>query len=308
MTLSPIILFVYNRPKHTLQTLEALQKNTLSDQSKLYIYADGARENADAKDLSNIQKVRQIIRQKKWCQSIEIIENETNQGLAKSIIKGVSEITERYGRAIILEDDIVTSKGFLTYMNDALNFYEKQEKVMHIAGYFYPVNTQLPTTFFYENTSCWGWATWHRAWQHLNLNATDLLQQLEQKNATHHFNINGTYDFTQQLKDNISGKLQTWAIYWYTSVYLKGGLCLHPHQSLVQNIGFDGTGEHCSFNTVYRVPELAAHIPIESIPLEISESARTTMMDFYNRATNLPLHQRIYRKFVQLKKSIADSP
>ena len=307
MNHAPIILFVYNRPKHTLQTLEALQKNTLFDQSKLYIYADGARKNANEKDLSNIQKVRQIIRQKKWCKSVEIIENETNQGLAKSIVKGVSEVIERYGRAIILEDDIVTSKGFLTYMNDALNFYEKQEKVMHIAGYFYSVNTQLPTTFFYENTSCWGWATWHRAWQHLNLDATDLLQQLEQKNATHHFNINGTYDFTQQLKDNISGALHTWAIYWYASVYLQGGLCLHPHQSLVQNIGFDGTGEHCSFNTIYRIPKLASHIPVESIPLQISEPARTAMMDFHNRATNPPLHQRIYRKFARIKNSVFSS-
>jgi len=299
MTLSPIILFVYNRPKHTLQTLEALQKNTLSDQSKLYIYADGARENTNEKDLSNIKKVREIIHQKKWCHSVEIIENKTNQGLAKSIIKGVSEVIERHGRAIILEDDIVTSKGFLTYMNDALNFYENQKEVMHVAGYFYPVNAKLPNTFFYENTSCWGWATWHRAWQHLNLDATDLLQKIEQKNATHHFNINGTYDFTQQLKDNINGALDTWAIYWYTSVYLRGGLCLHPHQSLVQNVGFDGTGEHCSFNTVYHVPELAQYIPIESIPLEISQSARTAMMDFYNRATNPPLYQRIYRKFVR---------
>jgi len=304
MTLSPIILFVYNRPKHTLQTLEALQKNTLSDQSELYIYADGARENANEKDLSKIKKVREIIRQKKWCHSVEIIENKTNQGLAKSIIKGVSEVIERHGRAIILEDDIVTSKGFLTYMNDALNFYENQKEVMHVAGYFYPVKTKLPSTFFYENTSCWGWSTWHRAWQHLNLDATDLLQKIEQKNATHHFNINGTYDFTQQLKDNINGALDTWAIYWYTSVYLRGGLCLHPHQSLVQNVGFDGTGEHCSFNTVYHVPELAQYIPIESIPLEISQSARTAMMDFYNRATNPPLHQRIYRKFVRLKNSV----
>jgi len=305
MPYAPIILFVYNRPKHTLQTLEALQKNRLSDESKLYIYADGARENADEKDLSNINKVRQIIRQKKWCNSVEIIENESNRGLAQSIITGVGEVIKRHGRAIILEDDIVTSKGFLAYMNDALNFYKNTEKVMHIAGYFYPVNTQLPTTFFYENTSCWGWATWQRAWQYLNLDAVDLLQQLEQKNAMRHFNINGTYDFGQHLKDNMSGALRTWAIFWYASVYLQGGLCLHPNRSLVQNIGFDGTGEHCSFNTVYHIPELAPHIPVESIPLEISESARMAMMGFYQHIDKPTLYQRIYRKLRKLYRDFS---
>lgn len=300
MTLSPIILFVYNRPKHTLQTLEALHQNALADQSTLYIYADGARDNANEKEQLNIKKVRETIRRKKWCKTVQIIESETNKGLAKSIVQGVSEATERHGRAIVLEDDIITSPGFLTYMNDALNFYEKQTQVMHIAGYFYPVKTELPTTFFYENTSCWGWATWHRAWQHLNFDADDLLRKIEQKNATNHFNINGAYDFTAQLKDNISGKLDTWAIFWYASVYLRGGLCLHPGISMVQNIGFDGTGEHCSFNTVYQVHELAQHIPVEFISLKISETARTAMMDFYNRAANPPLHQRIYRKFVRL--------
>ena len=296
MPISPVILFVYNRPAHTLKTLEALKNNALSEETTLYIYADGAKENSDTKTTQNIQKVRQIIRQKKWCGTINIIESDGNKGLAKSIIEGVSEIVEQHGRAIILEDDIVTSPFFLTYMNEALNFYEKEEKVMHISGYMYPIKTALPETFFYNNTSCWGWATWQRAWQHLNTNAEDLLAHLNQKNAIHHFNINGSYDFTSHLKDNLDGKLNTWAIFWYASVYLRGGLCLHPHRSLVQNIGFDGTGEHCNFNPTYHIPELVKDIRIQQIPLETSEQARSAMVDFYNHAANPSIYTRIYRK------------
>ncbi len=287
---------------HTRKTLEALSANALSESSVLYIYADGAKENADAKTLQNIREVRQIIRQKKWCGTVHIIESKRNKGLAISIREGVSEVVQRHGKVIILEDDIVTSSGFLTYMNDALRMYEQEERVMHISGYFCPVKANLSQTFFYNNTTCWGWATWQRAWQHLNTDAADLLQQLEQKNATHHFNINGSYDFAEHLRDNLNGKLNTWAIFWYASVYLRDGLCLHPHQSLVQNIGFDGTGEHCNFNTIYRIPELAQRIEVTPIPLQIPEQARQAMVRFYGHALHPPLHIRAWRK---LQRTIA---
>jgi len=300
MPVSPVILFVYNRPVHTLKTLEALRNNALSEETILYIYADGAKESDDSKARQNLQEVRQIIRQKKWCRTVHIIENRENKGLAKSILKGVNEVITQYGKAIILEDDIVTSPSFLTYMNDALNFYEKEEQVMHVTGYMYPVKATLPETFFYNNPSCWGWATWQSAWQHLNLDATDLLQKLEQKNATHYFNINGSYDFVGHLKGNLEGRLQTWAIFWYASVYLHDGLCLHPHRSLVQNIGFDGTGEHCNFNTAYHIPELAQHIHIGEVPLEISEAARVAIADFYRNISHSSMYDRVYRKWRQL--------
>src|SRR5687767_6286773 len=105
-SLAPIVLFVYNRPWHTLKTLEALSKNFLADQSKLYVYADGEKDDASDSSKHRIKEVRQLIREKKWCAEVEIIEHQRNLGLADSVTKGVTEILDKHGRIIVLEDDI----------------------------------------------------------------------------------------------------------------------------------------------------------------------------------------------------------
>ena len=94
--LAPIVLFVYNRPWHTRQTLEALSKNSLADQSILYIYADGAKENATDAQLNEIKEVRCLIREKKWCKQVEIIEREKNIGVENVMITGITEIINKY--------------------------------------------------------------------------------------------------------------------------------------------------------------------------------------------------------------------
>ena len=159
MTYAPIVLFVYNRPWHTEQTLRALMANDLAAASELFIYADGAKPNADADQLQRISDVRALIRREPWCGKVHIIESEINKGLADSIIAGVTEVVNQHGRAIVLEDDIVPTRGFLRYMNDALTLYEKDERVMLVSGYIYPYKhiPKTPTTYFMRVYACWGW-------------------------------------------------------------------------------------------------------------------------------------------------------
>ena len=140
MILAPIIVFAYNRPYHLRQTLEALSENDLSDQSNLIIFCDGPKNNASPEQLEAIKEVRSIAHAKKWCKKVIVEESEYNKGLADSIVNGVSSVVEEYGRVIVLEDDIVTSRGFLKYMNDALELYEHDDQVMHISGYMYPLS------------------------------------------------------------------------------------------------------------------------------------------------------------------------
>ncbi len=130
--LAPIILFTYNRPWHTRQTIEALQKNLYADKSRLIILSDGPKTEID---VPKVQKVREYIKTVKGFRSIEIIEREKNWGLANNIIDGVTRIINEYGKIIVLEDDIVTSPYFLKFMNEALEFYKDEERVMHISGY-----------------------------------------------------------------------------------------------------------------------------------------------------------------------------
>ena len=153
MTLSPIALFVYNRPHHTRKTLESLMANAELSDSPLYVFCDGAKRK---KDIPLVQATRELIRSYEL-DNATIIEREENMGLANSIITGVTELCNKYGRVIVVEDDLYLSPYFLKYMNTALDTYEEYDAVMHISGYLFPVRGQLPDTFFYRATSCWGW-------------------------------------------------------------------------------------------------------------------------------------------------------
>ena len=250
MTLAPIVLFVYNRPWHSQQTIEALQKNELSSESELFIYSDAPKAE---KDQEKVQEVHDYVHSIGGFKKITIIERVENWGLANSIIDGVTAIVNQYGKIIVLEDDIVTSPCFLRYMNDALDYYQDEGKVMHISGWNYPINTEgLPQTVFLRATSCWGWATWSRAWQFFDKNPQKLLETFTKKDR-YNIDFNGTAGMWSQVTGNLSGKLNTWAIFWYASVFKVNGLCLHPTNSLVENIGHDGSGVHCGASDLYNV-------------------------------------------------------
>ncbi|MCS6968878.1 MAG: glycosyltransferase [Cytophagales bacterium] len=284
MSLAPIVLFVYKRPWHTQQTLEALAANELADQSILYIFADGPQTDATEEQKEKIRQVRELIRSRKWCKEVHIVERQRNWGLADNIIDGVTQIVNRYGRIIVLEDDLVTSPGFLRYMNEALELYANEPRVMHISGYMFPVEGKLPDTFFYNANSCWGWATWARAWKYFINDPLYLYRQVtKSKNSIRRFNIENSCPFTSQLEANIIGTLKTWCVRWYASFFIAGGYALYPRCSLVNNIGHDSSGEHCNAEgqNVYYCKELALHIPVQKQPVKENLLVRQLMQDFY---------------------------
>ncbi len=267
--MAPIVFFAFKRPHHTRRALEALSKCEGAENSHLFIFCDGSRGASDA---DGVQQVRSLVREQQWAEKVTIIEQECNQGLADSIIRGVTYITNLLGRAIVIEDDLIVSRYFLRYMNDALKIYEDTPKVMHIAGYTHPVRGVLPETFFYRVPSCWGWATWKRAWSHFEANAADLVHAIKKGNHSHEFNIEGSRDFLNMLQLQADGKLDSWAIRWYASVFMNQGLCLHPGRSLVRNIGHDGSGSHCPPTDRYLVsPSLE---PVRNFATDLSEDGQ----------------------------------
>ncbi|MGB0238020.1 MAG: sugar transferase [Cycloclasticus sp.] len=248
MTLAPIVLFVYNRPWHTKQTIETLQKNNLASDSELFIYSDAAKHH---KDVASVQDVRDYIHNVTGFKNIKIIERETNWGLADSIIDGVTTIVNEYGKVIVLEDDLVTSPYFLKYMNDALTFYKDEEKVWHISGWNYPIETEhTENVFLWRVMNCWGWATWSDKWAHYEKDVDKVINEFssEDKKA---FNLDGVEDFFKQVYLNQKGELNTWAIFWYASIFKNNGLCLNPVRTLVDNVGHDGSGVHCTAKKGY---------------------------------------------------------
>lgn len=243
--LAPIVLFIYNRPEHTLQTLDALSKNTLAKASDLIIFCDGSKENATQEQIEKINQAREIAKSKQWCKTVEIRESEKNKGLATSIIEGVTETVNKYGKIIVLEDDIVTGKYFLEFMNTALDKYVNEKKVWHITGYRYPVSKKKKGSYFYPVMDCWGWATWSNRWCYFKKDALYYKSTFTEK-MIRSFNMDGVdSDKWAQIEANISGKINTWAIFWGASIFEQKGLCLGPYVSLVKNIGLDNSGEHC---------------------------------------------------------------
>jgi hypothetical protein len=242
MNCAPVVVFAYNRPLHVQATLEALAANELAAKTDLIVYADGPR-NPEAEPA--VQAVRAYLQTLEGFRSVTIRTRGKNWGLADSIVDGVSTVVNDCGRVIVLEDDLLTSPFFLRYMNDALDRYADEARVMHIAGHMLDLAPGgLPEAFFLRQSSCWGWGTWARAWQHFRCDPQKLLQTFSSADI-HRFNLDGAYDYWTQVEANAQGSLKTWAVFWYASVFQRRGLCLHPRSSLVRNIGFDGTGTNC---------------------------------------------------------------
>ena len=261
MTLAPIIIFAYNRPVHLQQTLDALAKNEWAEQSDLFIFCDGAEEGALAEQLDRIKENRKVAHAAKGFKSVTVIERPKNIGLKANIVGAVTEILNKYGRIITLEDDIVTSKGFLRFMNEALDMYMDDEQVMHISGYMWPHRWPLPETFFYEVPyPGGGWATWARAWKYYDDDAAKLYHIWESR--WDEFNMFGGDYLQKQLAANYEGRMNTWFVKWHAILLERGALTLYPGNSLTNNIGFDNLATNCYESHKFDV------VPVDSITVK----------------------------------------
>ncbi len=293
MNKAPIALFVYNRPEHTRKTLEYLKNNYEALGSDLHVFSDGPRTMADR---ARVSEVRDVVNNIDGFNRITVIEKNGNFGLANSIVTGVTELCDKYGKVIVIEDDLLTSPYFLTYMNDALVEYEQIDRIMHVSGYMFPVDRamSLPDAFFLRMTSSWGWATWKRAWNNFEPSAERLLQKINAANLKSEFDIMSTFNYTKMLKKQCAGTIDSWAIRWYASVFLENGLGLFPAQPYVKNIGFDDSGVHCGKVSHYdvRLSEKGAiQMPIE---LGVCYEANISLQEFY-RKNRESFYQKIIR-------------
>lgn len=280
MNLAPIIVFAYDRPDHLRRTLDALAKNDLASQSELYIYCDGAKDTAPQEQIERILANRKVAHSASGFQSVSVIERPHNVGLKANIVGAVTEIVNKYGRVITLEDDIVTSSGFLRYMNDALELYKDDEQVMHISGYMWPHRWPLPETFFYPVPyPGGGWATWARAWQHYSDDADAL--HAYWKNRWDEFNLFGGDYLQKQLVANHKGEMNTWFIKWHAVMLQRQGLTLYPGQSLTNNIGFDELATNCYKSNQFDIDHPAESIQVKRKPIRVSKLAAHEIYAFY---------------------------
>jgi hypothetical protein len=261
-----------------------LLKNSLASESHLFIYADGAKDESQQE---TVNEVRSYIRSIQGFKQVTLIERNENWGLARNIIDGVTTQVNRYGKVIVLEDDLIVAPYFLQFMNDALETYKDEPKVGHIQACDFTQDPTLPETFLIKWTGSWGWATWDRAWKHFNPNGNELLQELEERKLTYVFDFNGKYGFTRMLRRQIEGKNNSWAIRWNAGLFLKDILSLNVGRSLVQNEGFDGSGTNCGGGGLY-----ASHLYLQPLfitpisPIEENKEARQAFIRYYARTNS----------------------
>ena len=287
-TYAPIALFAFNRPNHLARTLEALAACPEAWQTSITLYCDGSRRSSDD---AAVAAVRGVAQATTGFASLTVAPSERNLGLASSIIRGVGAQLAVSDRVIVVEDDLVVSPHFLRFMNRGLDLYADEPRVASIHGYTYPTGEVLPETFFQRGADCWGWATWARAWRHFEPDGAQLLARLRQRRLTRQFDLEGSYPFTRMLEDQIAGRNNSWAIRWHAACYLDELLTLYPGRTLVENIGNDSSGTHCSTTDIYTGAPSGQAINLQPMQVEESVAARDAFKRFHRR--NHSLRQRV---------------
>lgn len=276
MALAPVALFIYRRPEHVRRTLATLRACKELADSPITIYCDGPKTPDAAEAVTEARRVARSLAPS----HTRFVERETNLGLAKSIIGGVSELTDEHGKVIVVEDDLEVAPTFLRFLNTGLERYAGDDRVMQVSAYQFPVDVSSKALFMAFPTS-WGWATWKRAWAHFDEAATGYAALESDPALRRRFDLDGSYPYFAMLEQQRRGEVDSWAIRWHLSVFMRQGLVLYPGKSLVRNTGFDGSGTHIAAGGGFVTEDVrAAEAPDEMPGVTLDAAAQRRVFDF----------------------------
>ncbi|UBM58911.1 glycosyltransferase [Marinilongibacter aquaticus] len=271
---APIVLFCFNRPDKVHQTVQSLLKNDLADQSELIVFCDGPRHQ---KDKELVDEVLRLVEGIKGFKRVSIHAQKQNVGLANSIIGGLNTVFENAEQAIVLEDDILVSRDFLTFMNTALERYENEGLIGSVSGYSFKLEEceEGDSYFLVKRASSWGWGTWRNRWQSVDWQVSDFPDFIKNKPAQERFMFAGKDQLPMLVKQQ-RGEIQSWAVRWTYHHFLKNQFCLVPKYAKVRNIGTDGSGTNFTNSTEAYSTDLNEGLP--PFPKEIK--AKDSVQNF----------------------------
>ena len=249
-TIAPIVVVAFNRPDALKSALVSLAKNPLAENSDLFIFIDGPRENRpDEKE--KVQHVKMVAEAATGFKSVTIKASEQNKGLAKSIIGAATELINQYGKVIVVEDDLYLSPSFLTYMNTMLEAYKNDSRIMQVTGY--SAKIRHPERFHCDHyltrrAHSWSWGTWKDRWETVDWEVKDFDKLAASKEKQKAFNEYGS-DLFGMLKDWKTGANNSWYIRFNYAMHKQGRFSIAPIYSLVRNDGFGAEATNCkSYN------------------------------------------------------------
>ena len=281
---APVLIIAFNRFDHFRQLIDSLILNDEKSNTEIYIYIDGPKNENDSAVIKKI--INYSVNFEKLFKKINIVERKFNIGLAKNITNSINDVLSKHNKIIVLEDDIIVSSSFLKYMNWALNFYQKYKNVWHINAHnhikinYLTFLSQPKNIFLWRGMDCWGWATWKSKWLHYSKDPESLIKNFTQDDI-YRFNYDNTLDLWRQVIQNKKGIIDTWAIFWYATIFKNNGLSVSPYHRYVKNIGFDGSGIHCVYD------EQEQNVNIESV---LNESS------YFSSQTKMIENKKIFKK------------
>lgn len=296
---SPIILFVYNRPEHTMQTLTALNNNIGVDESELFIFSDNAKSSQDKSNVLNVRSLLRKFEKDNQFKKVHICEWEEHKGLADSVITGVSDVFRQYERVIVLEDDLITSNDFLKFMNGALDYYKTDGRVWSIAGYspkLKPLSKYKEDVYLCLRAGSWGWATWKDRWKSIDWDVKDYEDFKQDRKKQKQFRRRG-YNMPDMLERQMRGEIDSWAIRFCYEQFKQNKITVNPTVSRIRNIGFDGTGTHGGVSEKWDVQLNKEISDIHYIPLNMDRRIVNSYYTFF--AGNM-----FYRGYSRVKSFI----
>jgi hypothetical protein len=239
---APIAVFAYRRTVHLERVLDALEACPEFKNSPCFVFSDGPKTEDDEK---HVAAVRALLKTR-MRPNMTLIESPANKGLELSVTNGVTKLCNEFGRAIVIEDDLVVAPAALAWFNAALDRYQNETRVWQISGFQFnvPEFAERSEGLFLSLTTAWGWATWKRAWDLYDPAMTGWERLKSDRGLRRRFDVDGSYPYSDMLLKQKERGLETWDISWWWRVFSSGGVTLFPPQSLVANIGFDETATH----------------------------------------------------------------
>jgi len=236
----PVVVFVYKRLTETMRTIESLIQNPESSSTDLIVFIDGAKDDFEQLE---VNRVAQYVSNLTSFKSLEIIQRQSNFGLANSFINGISEVLSKFDAAIFLEDDNLLSRDFLKYMNLTLSKYLKDSKVLAVTGYSFPLIPRKTKPYFIHGAGTWSMGTWARSWKLFESDAVSALQKVDDCGLSSKMNLYGI-DFYSMLEKQAKGEIDSWGVRWWATAVIHQMVTLYPGMPLCVNIGGNAQGTH----------------------------------------------------------------
>lgn len=297
---APVIVFAYRRLDKIKECLESVRKCDIAGESDLYIFADGPKGTQDEQDVRNVVSYLEDAIKEGGFKKTELIKSEYNCGLAASVINGVSDVIEDYGKAVVIEDDLTVAKDFLVYMNKALDFYENDRNIWSVTGYTQPLKSlsRYDHDIYYGYRGCtYGWGTWKDRWESVDWEVTSYHRFLASDHMKKLFRRGGG-DMPLMLKHQMEGRLDSWGIRWCFAQSMQDRYTVYPARSLVINHGYDGSGTHKS---VQEGMNDYSHVYGEEIKLEHLYLDKRISREFYYLHTDT-IDKKIKRNLKKILK------